>query len=522
MSKRQETIPLFPNSGADSKNCPLATRLRPRNLDEFAGQSHLVGPGQPLRNAIEADCIRSVIFYGPPGTGKTSLAKVIALQTKSQFEQLVAVESNIKEIRNLLGNAKTRLENTGIATMVFIDEIHRFNMAQQDVLLPAVENGVVKLIGATTENPSFSVSGPLVSRSQIFELKPLTSDELACLFKRALADSERGLGGLKISADKDALLHFATTSDGDARKALNNLEMAVLTTPTDSSGMVHITLTVAENSVQQKALLYREGDKYQIISAYQKAIRGSDADAALYWLATMIKAGEDPRYICRRLIICASEDVGLADSMALLVATAALQAVSSIGWPESKLQLAHATLYVACSPKSNAATRAIEASEKEVESGLASRVPDHLEDQHHKGLRRAGEGFDYKLPHDYPGHFVAQDYWSEDKIFYKPSDQGAEKQIGERVEGWRKQFQEMRANAGKPKELQLSRQTTIRPMRAEKKSSRYMCSNCFHVTSQNGQFVCSQKSKMTEDSGNPKLVQPDFKCDFYEPALPGD
>ena len=279
----------------------------------------------------------------------------------------------------------------------------------------------------------------LVSRSQIFELRPLTEDDLIGLLRRALKDEERGLGTMKISADEDALLHLAKISDGDARKALNSLEIAASTTPPDADGVVQITLNVAEQSIQQKALLYRDDDQYQVISAYQKAMRGSDPDAALYWLAKMIKAGEQPDYIARRLVICASEDVGMADSMALVVANAALQAVESIGWPEAKLQLAHATIYVATAPKSNSATKAIEAAEKEVETGRSIPVPKHLEDRHSPGVRRAGQKFDYKLPHNYPGHFVVQDYLGMDKTFYKPTDQGAEKLVKDRVENWRKQ-----------------------------------------------------------------------------------
>jgi putative ATPase len=479
-----------------SKNQPLAARMRPRNLDEFVGQSHIIGPGQLLRRAIEADRIQSLIFYGPPGTGKTSLAQIIANQTKSRFERLNAAESNIADIRRLLADAKTRLETTEASTIVFVDEIHRFNKAQQDALLPQVESGVIKLIGATTENPCFYVNGPLVSRSQIFELKPLTDADLLGLLQRALKDEERGLGKLKISADEDALRHLATISDGDARKALNALELAASTTPPDSSGVIRITLTVAEQSIQKKALLYRDDDQYQVISAYQKAMRGSDPDAALYWLAKMIKAGEDPRYIARRLVICASEDVGLADSMALVVANAALQAVEAIGWPEAKLQLAHATIYVATAPKSNSATRAIEAAEHEVETGRTISVPKHLEDRHYGGVRSAGQGFDYKLPHDYPGHFVAQDYLGVDRIFYKPADEGAEKLVKERVENWRKQFQ------------------------AERRQASGTCSACHHSHPFEDSFMCLNGTELAKNPTpeKPLKVKPDHRCHSFEPA----
>jgi putative ATPase len=489
------------------KNQPLAARMRPRNLDEFAGQLHIIGPGQLLRRAIEADRIQSVIFYGPPGTGKTTFAQIIANRTKSKFERLNAAESNIADIRRLLADAKNRLETNGASTIVFVDEIHRFNKAQQDALLPQVESGVIKLIGATTENPSFSVNGPLVSRSQIFELRPLTEDDLIGLLHRALKDEERGLGTMKISADEDALRHLAKISDGDARKALNSLEIAASTTPPEADGMIHITLNVAEQSIQQKALLYRDDDQYQVISAYQKSIRGSNPDAAIYWLAKMLKAGEQPNYIARRLVICASEDVGLADSMALVVANAALQAVESIGWPEAKLQLAHATIYVATAPKSNSATLAIEAAEKEVETGRTIPVPKHLEDRHSPGVRRAGQKFDYKLPHNYPGHFVAQDYLGVDKIFYDPTEEGAEKLVKERVENWRKQSQEEKRQADEPAAI-----NNILPPET--------CSACHHAHPFNGSLMCVN-SKVLEKNPNPGTVytvKPDHRCDSFQPA----
>ncbi len=502
MRKRDDTIPFDLKQGDDLKNQPLAARMRPRNLDEFAGQTHIIGPGQLLRRAIEADRVQSVIFYGPPGTGKTTLAQIIANQTKSEFERLNAAESNIADIRRLLADAKNRLETNGASTIVFVDEIHRFNKAQQDALLPAVEKGVIKLIGATTENPSFSVNGPLVSRSQIFELRPLTEVDLIGLLNRALKDEERGLGAMKISADEDALRHLAKISDGDARKALNSLEIAAMTTAPDADGTIHITLNVAEQSIQQKAVLYREGDQYQTVSAYQKAMRGSAPDAALYWLAKMIKAGDDPRYIARRLVICASEDVGLADSMALVVANAALQAVESIGWPEAKLQLAHATIYVATAPKSNSATRAIEAAEKSVETEPTIPVPKHLDDRHSPGVRRAGQKFDYKLPHDYPGHFVAQDYLGVDKTFYQPTEQGAEKLVKERVENWRKQSQEVRRQASEPAAIG-------KPVTLGK------CSDCrYAMPAYKEDFECSSKNNSLAN----KRVKPDFGCECFELA----
>src|SRR4026209_1849702 len=317
------------------RHAPLAARMRPRTLDEYAGQRHILGPGQLLRRAIEADRIQSLIFYGPPGTGKTSLAQNIANQTRGKFERLSGVESNVADMRRVLAGAANRLDNTGQPTILFIDEIHRFNKAQQDVLLPDVESGVVRLIGATTHNPFFFVNSPLVSRSQIFELRPLAEKELHDLLRRALMDNERGLGHQKIQADEPALRHLAKVADGDARKALNSLEIAALTTAPDDQGIIRIDLDVAEQCIQKKAVVY-DGEgyaHYDTISAFIKSMRGSDPDAALYWLAKMIHAGEDPRFIARRIVICAAEDVGLADPMALVLANAALQVAEFVGWP---------------------------------------------------------------------------------------------------------------------------------------------------------------------------------------------
>jgi putative ATPase len=429
------------------RNQPLAARMRPRNLDEYAGQSHILAPGQLLRRAIEADRIQSLIFYGPPGTGKTSLAQIIARQTKSKFERLSGVESNVADMRRVLSAAANRLENTGQSTILFIDEIHRFNKSQQDVLLPDVESGVIKLIGATTHNPFFFVNSPLVSRSQIFELRPLTEEDLYSLLQHALADKERGLGYLKISADENALRHLARISDGDARKALNSLEIAALTTAPDADGVVRITLSVAEQSIQKKAVVYDgDGDAhYDTISAFIKSIRGSDPDAALYWLAKMIHAGEDPRFIARRIVIHAAEDVGLADPMALVLANAAFQAAEFIGWPEARIPLAEATIYIATAPKSNSTVMAIGAAMKDVESGRTLAVPEHLRDAHYSGAKKLGHGTGYKYAHEGKDHFVAQDYLGADKRYYEPTEQGVEKKIKERVEKWRAEFSKMRA-----------------------------------------------------------------------------
>ncbi len=426
---------------------PLAARLRPRNLDEYAGQSHILGHGQLLRRAIEADRIQSLIFYGPPGTGKTSLAQIIARQTKSKFERLSGVESNVADMRRVLSAAANRRENTGASTILFIDEIHRFNKAQQDVLLPDVESGVIKLIGATTHNPFFFVNSPLVSRSQIFELLPLTEDELYSLCRRALTDADRGLGHLNIAADENALRHLAKIADGDARKALNALEIAALTTPPDADGVIRLTLGVAEQSIQKKAVVYDgDGDAhYDTISAFIKSMRGSDPDAALYWLAKMIHAGEDPRFIARRIVICAAEDVGLADPMALVLANSALQAAEFVGWPEAQIPLAEATIYIATANKSNSAVAAIAAALEHVRSGRTIPVPEHLRDAHYQGAERLGHGQGYQYAHEGQAHFVAQDYLGVDKIFYEPTDQGVEKKIKERLEKWRAEFAEKRS-----------------------------------------------------------------------------
>jgi putative ATPase len=421
---------------------PLAARMRPRSLDEFTGQAHIIGPGQLLRRAIEADRIQSLIFFGPPGTGKTSLAQIIARQTRSRFERLSGVESNVADMRRVLAAATNRQQNTGQPTILFVDEIHRFNKSQQDVLLPDVESGVIRLIGATTHNPFFFVNSPLVSRSQIFELRPLTEADLLALLRRALADAERGLGYMKIQADDEALNHLARLSDGDARKALNALEIAALTTPPRTDGVVHIDLAAAEQSIQKKAVVYDgDGDAhYDTISAFIKSMRGSDPDAALYWLAKMIHAGEDPRFIARRIVICAAEDVGLADPMALVLANACLAASEFVGWPEARIPLAEATVYIATANKSNSAYKAIDAALEDVRSGRTLAVPEHLRDASYKGAKRLGHGQGYEYAHDHPGHFVAQDYLGTGKRYYNPSDQGVEKKIKERVEKWRSQL----------------------------------------------------------------------------------
>ena len=430
---------------------PLAARMRPQTLSEYVGQQHILGPGQLLRRAIEADRIQSLIFYGPPGTGKTSLARIIANTTKSRFERLSGVESNVADMRRVLSSASNRLENSGTTTILFIDEIHRFNKAQQDVLLPDVESGVVRLIGATTHNPFFFVNSPLVSRSQIFELKPLSEEDVISLLQRALSDVERGLGQMRIEADEAALQHLARISDGDARKALNSLEVAALTTPPNTAGAIHIDLCTAEQCIQKKAVVYDgDGDAhYDTISAYIKSMRGSDPDAALYWLAKMIHAGEDPRFITRRLLICAAEDVGLADPMALVLSSAAHQAAEFVGWPEARIPIAEATIYIATAHKSNTSMVAIDAALEDVRAGRTLPVPSHLRDAHYAGAARLGHGQGYQYSHDLPGHFAPQDYLGETKVYYHPTEQGVEKKIKERLERWRAAFAEIRSGAKK-------------------------------------------------------------------------
>lgn len=401
-------------------NVPLAYRMCPRTLEEYVGQRHILGQGKLLRRAIEADRITSLILYGPPGTGKTALAKIIAMKTKAEFEWLNAATIGLDELRKVIQQAKKK-KAEGIRTIVFLDEIHRFNKLQQDALLPDVEDGNITLIAATVENPFFYVNSTLLSRSQVFQLKPLGKQELLGLIKRAIEDKERGLGNLAIVANEEALHHIAEMSDGDARKALSALEIAALTTPLDNNGQIKITLEIAEESIQKKHIIYdKKGDQhYDIISAFIKSMRGSDPDAAIYYLAKMIYAGEDPRFIARRIVICASEDVGNADPLALVIATAALRAVEFIGMPEARIPLAQATIYVAKAPKSNASYKAIEAAMQDVEKEQTMEVPDHLKDSHYPGAKNLGHGKGYKYPHDYGG-YVEQDYLPKKKKYYKP------------------------------------------------------------------------------------------------------
>ncbi len=422
---------------------PLASRMRPQTLDEIVGQDHILGESKLLRRAIEADRFTSLIFYGPPGTGKTSLAGVIAKTTGSRFEALNGVESNVAEIRAKIEQAKVWRDLRGETTILFIDEIHRFNKAQQDVLLPHLERGTVRFIGATTHNPYFYVNSPLVSRSQIFQLEAVDTASVAALLEKAISDSDRGLGKLRIIAEQEALSHLAEKSDGDVRRALTALELAAITTPPDASGSVRLTLAVAEESIQRKAIAYDDDGHYDTASAFIKSIRGSDPDAALYWLAKMLHAGEDPRFISRRLVIAASEDIGLADSGALRIALDAHHALEFVGMPEGRIPLAHATVYLATAPKSNTAYAALGAAVKDVETGRTLAVPPHLRTRTRKKLAAASgqpeEAMKYLYSHDYEGHYVPQAYLPEGRVYYHPGDQGLEKRIKERLDHWRAQ-----------------------------------------------------------------------------------
>jgi len=400
---------------------PLAFRMSPRGFDEYVGQEHIIGPGKLLRRAVEADRVSSIILYGPPGTGKTALARVIARMTRASFEWLNAATVGLEDLRKVLKRARER-KAKGIKTILFLDEIHRFNKLQQDALLPDVEEGILTLIAATVENPFFYVNSALLSRSQVFELRPLAEEQILSLLRRALADGERGLGSHNVRVTEDALMHIAKMSDGDARRALSALEIAVLTTsapaaPEKGEGAV-IDLAVAEDSIQKKAVVYdRSGDQhYDTISAFIKSMRGSDPDAAVYYLAKMIYAGEDPRFIARRIVICASEDVGNADPMALVVATSALRAVEFVGMPEGRIPLAQAAIYVATAPKSNASYMAIESALGDVGKEKTLEVPEHLRDASYPGAKKLGHGKGYVYTHDHPD--VKQEFLKGKKKYY--------------------------------------------------------------------------------------------------------
>ena len=417
------------------KESPLASRMRPSTLEEVVGQQHIIGRDKLLYRAIKADKLSSVIFYGPPGTGKTTLAKVIANTTSAEFKQINATVAGKKDMEEVVRQAKDLQGMYGKKTILFIDEIHRFNKGQQDYLLPFVEDGTVILIGATTENPYFEVNGALLSRSSIFELKPLEKEDIKTLLRRAVNDTDKGLGSFHAVIDEDALEFLADMSGGDARNALNAVELGVLTTERSEDGIIHITMDVASECIQKRAVNYdKRGDNhYDIISAFIKSMRGSDPDAAVYYLAKMLYAGEDVKFIARRIMICASEDVGNADPMALTVAVSAAQAVERIGMPESQIILSQAVTYVTCAPKSNSAVNAISAANNAVRTYQTS-VPSHLRDAHYKGAGKLGHGIGYKYAHDYPGHYVDQQYLPDeikDARFYEPGDLGYEKNIKE-------------------------------------------------------------------------------------------
>lgn len=429
------------------KDSPLASRLRPTTLEEVVGQEHIIGKDKLLYRAIKADKISSVIFYGPPGTGKTTLAKVIANTTKSEFTQINATVAGKKDMEEVVNRAKDTLGMYGKQTILFIDEIHRFNKGQQDYLLPFVEDGTVILIGATTENPYFEVNGALISRSIIFELKPLSKENIKQILLRAISDKEKGLGAYHAEIDEDALEFLSDMANGDARGALNAIELGVLTTEPSEDGIIHITLDVASECIQKRVIKYdKTGDNhYDTISAFIKSMRGSDPDAAVYYLARMLYAGEDVKFIARRIMICASEDVGNADPMAMVVAASAAAEVERVGMPESRIILSQAAIYVACAPKSNAAYGAIEEAWAKVESTKTDAIPVHLQDAHYKGAGKLGHGVGYQYAHDFKNHYVKQQYLPDSLVgeeFYHPTEIGYEKTIKDHLDRIRREAEE--------------------------------------------------------------------------------
>lgn len=430
----------------NKKESPLASRLRPTTLEEVVGQEHIIGKDKLLYRAIKADKISSIIFYGPPGTGKTTLAKVIACTTKAEFKQINATSSGKKDMQEVVENAKDDLGMYGMKTILFIDEIHRFNKAQQDYLLPFVEDGTVILIGATTENPYFEVNSALVSRSIIFELHTLSKEDIATLIVRAIEDKEKGLGAYNACIDDDALEFLSDAANGDARNALNAIELGVLTTEPDKDGRIHITLDVASECIQRRALKYdKDGDNhYDTISAFIKSMRGSDPDAAIYYLARMLSAGEDVKFIARRIMICASEDVGNADPNAIVVATSAAQAVERIGMPESQIILAQAASYVALAPKSNSSVIAIGKAMAYVASNPAYHIPPYLQDAHYSNAKDLGRGIGYMYAHDYKNHYAPQQYLPDEVVgetFYELSDMGYEQKLKEYMDHIKKEVE---------------------------------------------------------------------------------
>ena len=438
MSLFDNTPPEAPEDPKDEKR-PLAERMRPERLEDYIGQEHVLGPGKPLRRQIERDELSSIILWGPPGVGKTTLAKLIARVTRCEFIPFSAVLSGIKEIKAVMVDAE-RLRRMGKRTILFIDEIHRFNKVQQDALLPYVEDGTVTLIGATTENPFFEVTSTLVSRSRVFTLEPLSAGDLEMILARAVSDP-RGLGPDRVELPPEAARYIAGVANGDARVALNILEVASGATRPDADGVRRLSLAIAEEAGQRRALLYdRDGDAhYDMISAFIKSIRGSDPDAAVYWLARMLAAGEDPKFVARRMVVHAAEDIGLADPQALLVAVAAAHAVEFVGLPEARIPMAEAAIYLATAPKSNATVTAISRAWQDVEREEAHPVPQHLRDTSYPGARRLGHGVGYAYPHDHPGGFVAQQYVPEnvkDRTYYEPTLHGYEGEVRRRLRAW--------------------------------------------------------------------------------------
>lgn len=419
----------------EKSDAPLAARMRPRTLDEVVGQQHIIAPGKMLYRAIKADRLSSVIFFGPPGTGKTTLARVIANTTSASFKTISAVSSGKKDMEEVVAGAKERIAMYGVRTILFIDEIHRFNKAQQDYLLPFVEEGTIILIGATTENPYFEVNGALLSRSVIFELKPLSKEDIILLLHRAVKDADRGLAGLNVVLEDDAAEFLAERSGGDARSALNAIELGALTTAPSDDGKIHIDLETAAECIQKKAIRYdKDGDQhYDVISAFIKSMRGSDPDAAVFYLAKMLEAGEDIKFIARRIMICACEDVGNADPAAMQVAAAASLIIERVGMPEARIPLSQAAIYVACAPKSNASCMAIDIAMKTAQN-VPTTVPQHLQDAHYQGHTALGRGIGYQYAHDFPDHYVEQQYMPseiEGTVFYEPGELGYEKIIGD-------------------------------------------------------------------------------------------
>ncbi len=414
---------------------PLAARMRPRNLDEYIGQEHLLGEGKLLKRTILADRITSLILYGPPGTGKTTLASIISQMTGARFRSLNAVSANVQDLRKMIEEAQFQKKASGERTILFLDEIHRFNKAQQDVLMPDVENGTLILIGSTTHNPSFSINNPLLSRSTIFELRPLGNEELVKIMEQAIEDPERGFGKLKIKADNKALEHIAKSASGDARRALNALEIGVLTTNPGPDGVVHFTEEVAQESSQRKIVYFDQDEDYHYdtASAFIKSMRGSDPDASVYWLAKMLYAGEDPRFIIRRILILASEDIGNADPQALILAASALQAIEFVGMPESRIILSQLVTYMALAPKSNSSYMAIEEATKDVEKETVEEVPNHLRDKSYSGAQKMGHGEGYQYAHKFEGHYVKQKYIEKKGKYYRPTAFGYEKVHQERM-----------------------------------------------------------------------------------------